>query len=113
MIMLKDSEFMAAKEKEQVLNQWERFLSNGFRWSCFNKSLYNHLIQHCQFIAHYNRQGFYQDYFENSDSRKLFLSQFKTGKSVEYGDSSWLNNDNYHDINSQMCQLAAPYTNVI
>ena len=71
-----DAEFMSAREKELVLKAWVGFLRNGLRWEGFTRRLYEHLHLHCQFIAHYNRAGFYQTYFERGEDTVRFLSQF-------------------------------------
>ena len=67
---------MSAAQKTTVLRAWIRFLKSGLRFDQFTKALYDHLIQHCSFIAHYNRAGFYSHYFEAGDSTAFFLSQF-------------------------------------
>ena len=112
---MKDTKFMTANEKEVVLKQWERFLSSGLKWERFNKALYNHLIQHCSFIAHYNRDGFYSTYFESGDDIAAFLSQFDKRNaedgipySIEYGYTLWVN-DEYGDINRAMIETATKY----
>jgi len=69
------------------------------------KSLYDHLIQHCSFIAHYNRGGFYAVYFEDPTNTQRFLDQFDRSKgclSVEYGYAWWINDEDYRDINNAM-----------
>ncbi len=70
----RDVQFMSAAEKTRTLRAWTRFLNNRLQFEQFTKGLYNHLIQHCSFIAHYNRAGFYSCYFEAGDSIALFLS---------------------------------------
>ena len=103
-------EFMSAREKELVLKAWVRFLKHGLRFADFTKRLYEHLIQHCSFIAHYNRSGFYRAYFESGEDTVRFLSQFdKRGecRSVEYG-GPWLNGC-YADLGRAMVEEAAPY----
>jgi len=88
----RDAQFMPATEKKVVLRAWVRFLKSGLQFEQFAKSLYNHLIQHCGFIAHYNRDGFYTHYFGSGDSVTLFLSQFDSRGpciSVEYGGRHW------------------------
>ena len=55
MVELTDTKFMTADQKRVVLKQWEIFLRGGLKAGDFNKALYDHLIQHCSFIAHYNR----------------------------------------------------------
>lgn len=113
---MKDTRFMSAVEKEQVLKQWERFLKGGLRWEQFSNSLYHHLIQHCSFIAHYNREGFYSSYFKDGDGVAAFLRQFDRRNagadgippSTEYGTTYWFNDD-YRDINIAMIDVATKY----
>ena len=49
----RDVQFMSAAQKTTVLRAWIRFLKSGLRFDQFTKALYDHLIQHCSFIAHY------------------------------------------------------------
>ena len=95
---------MSAAQKTTVLRAWVRFLKTGLGFDQFTKALYDHLIQHCSFIAHNNRAGFYSHYFEAGDSTAFFLSQFDSrGRclSVEYGGQYWLSGD-YEDVNRAM-----------
>ena len=99
-----DVQFMSAAQKTATLRAWVRFLKSGLQFEQFTKGLYNHLIQHCSFIAHYNRSGFYSHYFEAGDSIARFLSQFDSRgpcSSVEYGGRHWMSGD-YQDINRAM-----------
>lgn len=112
---MKDTQFMTAVEKERVLKQWETFLKHGLKLEHFTKGLYNHLIQHCSFIAHYDRGGFYATYFERGEDKALFLSQFdkRAGisgipPSIEYGMTYWAEGD-YADINRAMIDVATKY----
>jgi hypothetical protein len=108
--IMKDAEFMTIKEKEKVLKAWTRFIKGGCKFSQFTKSLYNHLIMHCMFIAHYDRFGFYNTYFNNEKNKQIFFSQFDKiygCKSIEMGSTMWLTNGNdvcqqYYDINNAM-----------
>lgn len=118
---MKDAKFMSAKEKEIVLKAWERFMRGlaggkaGEELSrIFTEALYHHLIQHCSFIAHYNRGGFFQHYFDRQEMTLKFLSQFD-GRgpclSVEYGMDYWIRRGNdvcreYYDINAEMVRIA-------
>jgi len=61
--LFKDSPFLTADEKKNVLHDWNRFIKNGYAWSCFTDRIYKHLSLHCGFIAHFNRIGFYQTYW--------------------------------------------------
>lgn len=115
--VLHDSKFMPAETKRRVLKQWETFLKSGCAREKFTKPLYNHLIQHCSFIAHYDINGFYATYFESGDNTVNFLSQFDSRegmpKSIEYGMTSWLIDEEYHDINSEMVRIAGKYIPVL
>jgi len=112
-VIMKDVRFMTAEEKWKVLRQWKMFLKSGLSRNYFAKSLYNHLIQHCSFIAHYDLQRFYATYFEEPEDSITFLSQFdnRNGipKSVEYGMTYWYTDPDYNDINSEMCHIARRY----
>ncbi len=106
-----DSTFMSAKGKHLVLRQWEAFLKDPC-WLRFTKALYEHLIQHCNFIAHYNRRGFFEVYFGEPSMTLKFWGQFDRGTgccSVEYGSSDWLNASDYRDINQAMVAAAEPH----
>lgn len=109
----KDVQFMSAKEKGKVLKQWETFLKYGCKAEHFTEALYHHLIQHCEFIAHYDRGGFYGTYFVSGDHRVHFLSQFDNREgipqSIEYGGVRWITDERYSDINTAMCEVAKSY----
>jgi len=114
---LHDSQFMPAEVKSRVLKQWEVFLKSGCAREKFTKPLYEHLINHCSFIAHYSIHGFYATYFENGDDTVHFLSQFDDSKgipkSIEYGMTYWFTSEEFHDINSQMVRIASKYASVL
>ncbi len=123
-----DQEFMTAGEKKSVLRDWERFLKAlttsydqeftdnygntlPLPFKAFSKGLYNHLIQHCSFIAHYDRYTFYQEYFQDPGATLKFMTQFDPAgpqESIEYGGSWWKNQ--YGDINRAMIEVAGGYT---
>jgi len=115
-VELKDSQFMSAREKKRVLKDWKRFLESGLMWERFTKGLYEHLINHCSFIAHYDRSGFYDTYFRQGNHMVCFLSQFDQRQakndgippSVEYGWTYWAKGD-YEDINRAMIEIAGQY----
>ena len=106
-----DTRYMSGVQKTKVLTAWVRFLKGGLQFSQFTKALYDHLIQHCSFIAHYSRAGFYSHYFEDGDSTALFLSQFDVRGpclSVEYGGRYWLTGD-HEDLNRAMIEEAKEF----
>jgi hypothetical protein len=114
---MKDAQWMSAQDKEKVLRQWETFLKSGCQREHFGKALYTHLTLHCSFIAHYDINGFYAEYFRYGDDAVHFLSQFNRTKhcqSIEYGGDMWIRNGNdvvseYYDINNAMVDIAAKY----
>ena len=110
---LHDSKFMSSAEKTKVLKHWEMFLRGGLEKKCFTEALYHHLTQHCSFIAHYDIHGFYATYFEGGDNTLHFLSQFDTcqgiPQSIEYGMTYWLTDEDYYDVNTEMCRIAWRY----
>ena len=110
---LKDVKFMTAQDKARVLRQWEGFLKGGLKWEQFHKALYEHLIQHCSFIAHFNRAGFFSTYFKNGEDTAHFLTQFDnrngTPNNIEYGTAYWYRASDYEDVNSEMCRIAVRY----
>jgi hypothetical protein len=110
----KDERFMSAQEKLRVYRAWERFLKNGCSKAQFTRELYHHFTQHCSFIAHYDRHGFYSVYFERITPQLFrFFDQFDPGKpgvSAEYGTTHWLGElTTGADLNHAMREAAGPY----
>jgi hypothetical protein len=112
---------MPLREKRRVLAQWRRFLQTLARhfnnsercYRAFGQALYEHLIQHCSFVAQYNRSDFFSHYFEHGDDTVQFLRQFDRqadpdGRSTEYESTFWLDGQ-YADINEAMREAAAEY----
>jgi len=58
-----NSEGMSSLEKTKLYKNFISFLNNHFSHTTFKKNLYNHFHLHCGFIAHYNINGFYGEYF--------------------------------------------------
>jgi len=105
---MKDAQFMTAKEKELTLKQWRTFIRNGMQFKHFTKRIYQHLILHCEFIAHLDRWGFYQTYFEDPENTMRFLRQFDPKgdhKSVELRSTQWWTDSEYRDLNMAMSQV--------
>jgi len=113
-IEFSEERFLSAIEKKKVLRAWVRFLECGCSKNQFTEALYHHLSQHCSFIAHYDRHGFYDFYFERQTPELFrFFDQFdpqKPGVSTEYGTTHWLSAHNTGaDLNAAMCEAAGPY----
>ncbi len=115
---LSDEQFMSAAEKQKVLRAWKRFLKGGCTKSQFTEDLYHHLSQHCSFIAHFNRHGFYDFYFDGPSPDVLrFLDQFdpnQPGISAEYGTTHWLSSHSTGaDLNHAMRKTAWPHVQTL
>ena len=101
-------------EKKKILKLWDRFLRTDFQAENFSRFLYKHLTQHCGFMAHYDKYGFYATYFENPRDTIKFLRQFDKDfgcVSVESNTTYWLEveKDEYKAINVEMCIVADKY----
>ncbi len=101
-----DHRFMSAAEKTQVYRAWIKFLKHGCDPRFFTKALYHHLTQHASFIAHYDKYGFIDTYFTRPADTLTFLTQFWTGRSVEYGYTIWLEDETAGDLNRALCAVA-------
>lgn len=105
----KDVRFMTAAEKQKVLGHWVKFLEGDLAPRLFTKSLYEHLINHASFIAHFSAGGFIETYFTDPTDTQRFLDQFDRAKgcrSIEYGDTGWIDTEDYRDINGAMVDEA-------
>ena len=106
-----DVEFMTAAEKGKVARQWGRFLqhlavqgySTGDGFNLFPNALYEHLHQHCGYIAHYDRHGFFVTYFTNPAACFQFIAPWVDGQKLHdmLGD--------YRDIGEHMIFVAKKY----
>ena len=87
-------EFLTADEKAKIYNAWIKFLNSGFSKSRFTKALYEHLHLHCGYIAHYDINGFYTEYFNGDLQDKQRF--FETLENNSWGD--------YKDITDAMIE---------
>jgi hypothetical protein len=87
-----DERYFSAADKHRVLADWQRFLASGFKQSYFTPALYHTLHQSCAFLAHTNRERFWQHYFANEVAYlRALLAQFGGHhRSVEFGTTAWL-----------------------
>lgn len=58
-----DGKWLSADQKRKILKQWTSFIKNGFPENLFTNAIYEHLHLHCGYIAHYDRSGFYVEYW--------------------------------------------------
>jgi len=99
--LMQSVEFMDAAQKKKVLKQWEQFVKSGFRRNMFTRGVYEHLHLHCGFIAHYNIDGFYCEYWEAA-----LVGAFHGFDSFILQFSVW---GDYTDINSNMLHVLHSY----
>src|SRR6185503_9619141 len=101
-----DAAFLTAKEKGTILNAWKRFLKSGFQWGCFSNSLYHHLSLRSGFIAHYNRRGFFEEYFKDPADTLRFLDILQKGLEERMG---WFQpREEYGDLNRAILAVLTP-----
>lgn len=87
-VEMSNTKTMSASEKQDVLKKWVAFLSNHFKPTTFNKKLYQHLSLHCGYIAHYNQNGFYGNYFKTP--AQFHWQAFGTKKNPTENDGYWV-----------------------
>ena len=110
-----DVQYMTVQQKRRVLGDWVRFFAGGMPFERFTKRLYEHLIQHCSYIAHCSRSGFFQTYFADPEALQRFLDQFDRSKgcvSTEYGMTYWIRDGNdvsqqFYDLNNALVDAIA------
>ncbi len=110
-----DAQYMTAQQKRRILGDWGRFFETRMDYKRFTKRLYEHLTLHCSFIAHFNRQGFFDTYFADPEALQRFLDQFDRSKgcvSTEYGMTYWIRDGNdvsaqHYDLNSALVDAIA------
>lgn len=71
--MFQATEFATAEDKAWFGNQLLAFVEAGFPESKFTKALYDRLNATFGFIAHFNRDGFWDTYFTNIVDKIEFL----------------------------------------
>ena len=62
-----DATYMSADDKAKTAKQFITFLKSGCSRKTFTSRIYKHAHLHCGFAAHYNIEGFYQEYFWGLD----------------------------------------------
>lgn len=101
-IKFKDAEFLTAKEKEHVYKDFVKFVENGFQIEQFTKKLYDHLHLHCGFIAHYDKTGFYANYFKEPEDTKSFMEHFDRDNR---NFNNYILHGDYEDITTAFCDF--------
>jgi hypothetical protein len=117
-VTFSEERFLSAAQKRKVLEAWKRFLKSACAKTQFTTDLYDHLSQHCSFIAHFDRHGFHAFYFERITPELFrFFDQFDPalpGWSAEYNTTHWLSEHNTGaDLNHAMRETAGPYLDAL
>ena len=78
-------------DKAAFAKQFVCFVKSEFAAKHFTKKFYRRLSQIFGHIAHYNRDGFWNEFFTNTANRVRFLQQ--TMQWPCYGDPAWTYSD--------------------
>lgn len=92
------TKFTSAAKKAQFANDFVAFVESNFAWQLFSQSFYRQLSNTFAHIAHYDRHGFFQTFFEDVYDKLTFLTQC-----VEYtpvGDPAWTYSDVERELQS-------------
>jgi len=66
--MFSNSTFYSALEKSNIYDDFQKFVSSGFKSKHFTKRLYSYLSLNFGFIAHFNCEGFCQVRFDSAEN---------------------------------------------
>jgi len=77
--------FMTDLEKAKIYVAFVKLLNNHFKFTLFKKNLYNHFTSHCGFIAHYNMNGFYGEYFKTAAKFHFNVNEYSNPMSENSG----------------------------
>jgi hypothetical protein len=77
--------------KADWANRFVRFVQSGFKWSLFTKGFYSRLSMCRGHIAHYDRHGFYDEWFSTPERRADFLELW--ANAPVYGDPKYTYSD--------------------
>jgi hypothetical protein len=81
------TKFSSAEDKAKFANQFVAFVSADCPESKFHRWFYQRLCQMFRHIAHFNANGFYEEWFSSAEKRRQFLEQALS--SPTYGDPKW------------------------
>lgn len=70
-----DTKFETAADKARFANLFVRFVKGGYKWEHFTDPFYNKLMNRFGHIAHYNRLGFYEEFFTDTARQYNFIRQ--------------------------------------
>jgi hypothetical protein len=98
-----------AEVKAKFANDLCRFMAADFKDSLFTKALYQRLSMCFGHIAHYNREGFFGEFFRDLRGKVDFLEQTLAWRC--FGDPEYTYSDVEAAVNARLrsCNLLAAY----
>lgn len=85
------TKFVTAQEKADFANWLIDFIDSGFKETKFFKARYTRLSMCFGHIAHFNKLGFYETWFENAARQNAFIDNIM--RSPCFGDPAWTFSD--------------------
>jgi len=80
------TKWASADEKARVANKMTKFILGGFQQGSFNKKMYQHLSNMFGHIAHYDINGFYFEWFEDTEKCLRWVENMTNNWLVGLGD---------------------------
>jgi len=80
------TKWATADEKAKIANKMTRFILGGFQQGSFNKKMYQHLSNMFGHIAHYDINGFYFEWFEDTEKCLRWVENMTNNWLVGLGD---------------------------
>lgn len=85
---MKNSQYLTADEKVKILTAFHRFIKSNFKKTQFTQGLYQYLSTHFGFIAHYDKNGFYEVRFEDSIGRVTTFQKISDAGPMNFKDEN-------------------------
>jgi hypothetical protein len=85
------TKFSTIEDKEKFALHFQRFVTNDFNHNLFPKWFYTRLSMTFGMIAHFSKDGFYSEYFEDEGGKRRFLQECLNYPC--YGDVAWTYSD--------------------
>lgn len=103
-----DTRFDDRDTKAAFANQFAAFVEKGFPKHLFTRSFYERLIHTFGHIAHYNRDGFWAEFFETPEDRKRFVEACLNW--IPVGDPGYCYSDVERALQKWMREQRVPQT---
>jgi hypothetical protein len=103
------TKFCSAADKATFGNTLCRFIATDFKLALFTQKFYQRLSNCFGMIAHYNRDGFFSEYFRGNDGKIAFLDQLQRWPCC--GDPAYTFSDVERAIKARLrtCDLLSGY----